>query len=258
MPRIPTDPVNRHGGPATNGRVESSRFNLDKMREAAQPILRGKAGSRARRTSSRSPCTARHHLSEFIRVRDDDDYWIECMTLDYAPENGRKETYFIDHRLLNNLAAGGPERSQMVAPVHGDDPPGYVTSRGASRSTTADRASSRRAPRWSAPRRPSTCGHASHGRTGTAMCRSTAQGDFGDPQWAEHTFEELLDLAFKDTYIDSLDHPAIRDLMGLGHLMGVLGLPYREIWAIDFEFVAEPGCVPEVVCMVAGSLGPID
>jgi hypothetical protein len=42
-----------------------------------------------------------------------------------------------------------------------------------------------------------------------------AQGDFGEPQWGEQTLEELLDLAFKDTYIDSLDHPAIRDLMGL-------------------------------------------
>jgi hypothetical protein len=41
-----------------------------------------------------------------------------------------------------------------------------------------------------------------------------APGDFGEPQWTEHTFEELLDKAFQDTYIDSLDHPAIRDLMG--------------------------------------------
>ena len=41
-----------------------------------------------------------------------------------------------------------------------------------------------------------------------------AQGDFGEPQWTEHTFEELLDIAFQDTFIDSLDHPAIRDLMG--------------------------------------------
>ena len=38
----------------------------------------------------------------------------------------------------------------------------------------------------------------------------------------------------------------------------MLGLPYREIWAIDFEFVAEPGCVPDVVCMVARELGWAD
>ena len=36
--------------------------------------------------------------------------------------------------------------------------------------------------------------------------------------------------------------------------MAVFGLPFREIWLIDFEFVAEPGCVPDVVCMVAREL----
>ena len=37
--------------------------------------------------------------------------------------------------------------------------------------------------------------------------------------------------------------------------MAVFGLPYREIWAIDFEFAAGPGCVPDVVCMVAKEIG---
>jgi DNA polymerase I len=37
--------------------------------------------------------------------------------------------------------------------------------------------------------------------------------------------------------------------------MAVLGLLFREIWCIDFEFVAEPGCVPDVVCMAARELG---
>jgi len=32
--------------------------------------------------------------------------------------------------------------------------------------------------------------------------------------------------------------------------MAILGM-FREVWAIDFEFVAEPGCPPDVVCMVA-------
>ena len=29
------------------------------------------------------------------------------------------------------------------------------------------------------------------------------------------------------------------------------GLPYTQIWAIDFEFVAESGAQPVPVCMVA-------
>ena len=31
----------------------------------------------------------------------------------------------------------------------------------------------------------------------------------------------------------------------------LLGLPYEEVWLLDFEFIARPGAEPEVVCMVA-------
>src|SRR5215472_10543873 len=31
-------------------------------------------------------------------------------------------------------------------------------------------------------------------------------------------------------------------------------LPYREVWAVDFEFRAEPGENPEPVCLVAWEL----
>ena len=34
----------------------------------------------------------------------------------------------------------------------------------------------------------------------------------------------------------------------------MLGLPFSEIWALDFEFVAESGAVPVPVCMVAREL----
>ena len=33
------------------------------------------------------------------------------------------------------------------------------------------------------------------------------------------------------------------------------GLPYTECWALDFEFIAEPGAQPSPVCMVARELG---
>jgi hypothetical protein len=32
--------------------------------------------------------------------------------------------------------------------------------------------------------------------------------------------------------------------------MGILGLPFREVWAVDFEFEAPGGCRPTPVCMV--------
>jgi hypothetical protein len=37
--------------------------------------------------------------------------------------------------------------------------------------------------------------------------------------------------------------------------MTVLGLPYKQLWCIDFEYIAEPGCVPDVVCIVGRELG---
>jgi hypothetical protein len=35
----------------------------------------------------------------------------------------------------------------------------------------------------------------------------------------------------------------------------VLGLPFREVWALDFEFTVEPGGLPVPVCLVARELG---
>ena len=35
----------------------------------------------------------------------------------------------------------------------------------------------------------------------------------------------------------------------------MLGLPFKQIWALDFEFVSEPGARPVPVCMVARELG---
>ena len=41
-----------------------------------------------------------------------------------------------------------------------------------------------------------------------------ATGDLPEPRWPDKTFQELLNIAFKNRYIDSLDHPAIRRLRG--------------------------------------------
>jgi hypothetical protein len=41
-----------------------------------------------------------------------------------------------------------------------------------------------------------------------------ARGDLGDPQWPAHTFAELIELAFHDKLIDSLQHAAIREING--------------------------------------------
>mgnify|MGYP006971713840 CR=1 FL=1 len=41
-----------------------------------------------------------------------------------------------------------------------------------------------------------------------------AVGDIPEPKWPEKTFEELVQVAFRHLYIDTLDHPVIRQLQG--------------------------------------------
>ncbi len=42
----------------------------------------------------------------------------------------------------------------------------------------------------------------------------TAAGNLADPEWPELSFREILGLAFKDKYIDSVDHAVCRRLRG--------------------------------------------
>ncbi|MEL0036066.1 MAG: hypothetical protein VW874_04875 [Gammaproteobacteria bacterium] len=42
----------------------------------------------------------------------------------------------------------------------------------------------------------------------------TATGDLLEPEWPDLSFEEILKIAFKGRYIDSLDHSVIRRLVG--------------------------------------------
>jgi hypothetical protein len=41
-----------------------------------------------------------------------------------------------------------------------------------------------------------------------------AKGDLGDPSWPDYSFQKLIDIAFQDRLISSLDHPVIKDLYG--------------------------------------------
>ncbi len=41
-----------------------------------------------------------------------------------------------------------------------------------------------------------------------------ATGNFGDPEWPKLPFNELLRIAFKERFIDSLDHPVLKRLRG--------------------------------------------
>jgi hypothetical protein len=41
-----------------------------------------------------------------------------------------------------------------------------------------------------------------------------ATGDLGEPQWQDKSLGELLQLAFKERYIGTLEHEVLRDLRG--------------------------------------------
>lgn len=42
-----------------------------------------------------------------------------------------------------------------------------------------------------------------------------ASGTLPEPEWPDHSFEDLVRIAFQGRIIDSLDHPVVRELRGL-------------------------------------------
>ena len=43
----------------------------------------------------------------------------------------------------------------------------------------------------------------------------TATGEIPEPEWPELSFEEILKIAFKGRYVDSLNHPVVQRLLGI-------------------------------------------
>ena len=42
-----------------------------------------------------------------------------------------------------------------------------------------------------------------------------AQGELSDPIWPDKSFQELLEVAFRDRIIESENHPVVRKLRGI-------------------------------------------
>ena len=49
----------------------------------------------------------------------------------------------------------------------------------------------------------------------SAYTVSRALGNLPDPVWPAQTFGELLDVAFRDKYIQDMSHPAIQRVLGM-------------------------------------------
>jgi hypothetical protein len=76
-------------------------------------------------------------------------------------------------------------------------------------------------------------------------------GRFGEPHWPNLKDSKIYRLAFYDKgrEIDSAEHPLyVKWTARDGELR------FREIWLADFEFVPQPGELPDVVCLCAYEL----
>jgi len=51
-----------------------------------------------------------------------------------------------------------------------------------------------------------------------------------------------------------LAHDQLGGKIGVAALAQLVAVPYREIWAVDFEFITDPGENPDPVCVVAREL----
>ena len=76
-----------------------------------------------------------------------------------------------------------------------------------------------------------------------------AADDLPEPEWPDKPFNELMRIAFANGYL--INQPGSPGDQAPAR-QGVID--FREIWAADFEFIADPGGRPIPVCLVAREL----
>ena len=146
--------------------------------------------------------------TEFVRVRDDETWHLPTTVLELREEN---EIYLVAPALRDALAdlivpkmlypTISRQGVVFIWPVGPPDHTGRTHRAHASARDAAEHA--RKAwvrLQWD----PYLGGYRLH----------EARAEFGAPEWPDVTAEDLIQLAFKDRYIDSLEHPAIKRLRG--------------------------------------------
>jgi hypothetical protein len=145
---------------------------------------------------------------EFIRVHPDECWHLPTMLLELKEE---RETYLVDPDLQPELAGEcvakvlytAVNRQNVVTlwPVRLPDENGRIDPWNQSAHEAALRGQSR----WVRVAANMSLG---------AYDVYEAMGPFPEPHWPAIGFEELLRIAFRGRYIDSLDHPVLRRLRG--------------------------------------------
>jgi len=144
----------------------------------------------------------------FIRVHPDPDW--EFRTAVFL-EGDRKEAYLVDRGLWDELAgeivpqvlytAVDRFRNVFLWPIRLPGEDGHLDQWNLSALEAAKAAKSA----WI---------RVASNRTAGLYDVYTATGDLGDPVWPDIGFNELVRIAFRDRFIDSLAHPVLRQLRG--------------------------------------------
>jgi hypothetical protein len=82
-----------------------------------------------------------------------------------------------------------------------------------------------------------------------------ARATYPEPEWYQNvTFPDILRLAFDGAKIQDIGHPIAKELFGPQLMHTLNNLPYREVWSVDFAFIAADGENLIPVCVVSEEL----
>jgi hypothetical protein len=148
------------------------------------------------------------HRQEFVRVHPDENMRLETALLEFREE---RQSYLVDPALWPTLPGEATPKSLYTAvtiqgvimlwPVRLPDENGRLDDW----NTAAHEAAKRAETQWVRVVANMALG---------AYDIFEAMGQFPDPAWPDLTFQRLLEIAFRDRFIDSLDHPVLRRLRG--------------------------------------------
>ena len=148
------------------------------------------------------------HRQEFVRVHPAENMRVDTALLDFKEE---RQLYLVEPALWPALPGEASPKTLYTAltmqgvvmlwPVRLPDETGRLDPWNISAHEAAKRAESR----WIKAPANMHLG---------AYDVFEAMGQIPDPIWPELAFEQLLEIAFRGRYIDSLDHPTLRRLRG--------------------------------------------
>lgn len=149
------------------------------------------------------------HKQEFVRVRPGEDW--QFRTASYV-EKDTRENYLVNPALLPHLPGEVQETLYLVA-MSRNSPVPFLW-------PCVLPGADGRSNRWwdSALEAAKEAEHhwvrVVSDMTANCYVPFVAQGDLPEPTWPEESLPELMRLAFKDRYIETLDHPVLKRLRG--------------------------------------------